>query len=128
MSEIKKKINGIELMKWVVILSLFLAFLGGLGIPEILQGGSNVCAIESDQRISEKIPYSDLSSFGKFLEYLEIEEEEDDDNHQCLNTRSSQSLSLLLVPKKITSVFSFPPRQKVKLFILFHSWKSFLHI
>lgn len=126
MSEIKKKINGIEFMKWVVIPSLFLAFLGGLGIQEVLQDSSNIYAIDSGQKISEKIPSSDLSSLGKILEYLEIEEEDDDDNHHDLDRRSSQSLSLLLVPNKITSVSFFPPRQKVKLFILFHSWKSFL--
>ena len=132
MKEIKKKIDSIELMKWVVLPSFILTFFvgfGGQGIPQNIYSQSIIYSVESNQSVSEKIHNSDLSSFCIVFGDFEIEiEAEDEDNRHYSNRKSSQPLSLPLVLNKITGVSLSHSKRIIKLFILFHSWKSFLHI
>jgi hypothetical protein len=130
MTEIKKKIIHIELIKWLVLPALILSFFGGLGGQEVPQNThyqSAAYSFDSSQNAPEKIHNSDLFSF--FIGFGDFEiEEEDDDNRYYSNRKSSQLLSLPLVINEITSAALVPSKKLIKLFILFHSWKSFLHI
>lgn len=129
MSEIKHIINGMEFRKWGIIPYFFLAFFGNFGeqvIPQDSYLQSSIYTVDAHQRIFERIADAGHSSLRKLHEYVEIEYDENDGDHHHLNNNSSQSLSLLLVPVKITSIFLIPPKVKVKLFILYLSWKSFL--
>jgi hypothetical protein len=117
-------------MKWVFLCSLIVAFFGNLGghdVPLVTHFQSGIETIDSNQGVSEKIVDADLPSFHKILEFFEKESDEDDRDHQYLEIQPSQTPSLLLFPKKTSSEFSFPPKTKVKLFILYLSWKSFLN-
>lgn len=120
-----------EFLKWVIpylFLSSFVS-LCGAATPQGTLPPSNIHTFDASLSVSEKIPASDLSSFCNVLEYFEIEEDDDNDgDHHYLNSKSSQPLSQLLVSNTKTSVSLFLTEEKVKLFILYHSWKSFLHV
>lgn len=117
-------------MKWVVLPYFIVISIGSLSDQDITQGiyfQSGIHIIDSSQRVSKKVLDADLSSLQKILEYVEPEYNETSGDQHYLDRQSSLDLSLLLVPEKIASVSSFIPKKKRKLFILFHSWKSFLH-
>lgn len=132
MIEIKRIIDSIGLMKWVVLPAFIFAFFGGFGGQEMLQAIDSPAAIYStgsNQSASRAIHEAHLPSFCKIIGDFEIEiEEEGDDDPHYSNRESFQPLSTTLVAPKINRVSFFPPRKSVKLFILFHSWKSFLQI
>ncbi len=129
MSKIKPKSNYLALLKWVVLPALALAFWGNSGSQEVLQTKDfqdQAHAIVHQAAI-EKAPFSDLSSNLNDFEYFEIEEEDnDDDDQQYTNGQSNNPESLLLMLHASVRFAQLPPLKKIKLFILFHSWKSFL--
>jgi hypothetical protein len=131
MTEFTKKKGGVELMKGVMLYSLIIVFLGlgGQEVPLNIHSQSTVYSVDANQSSSEVIYNFDSFSSDIFFVDFEIEEQEDDDDHHYSDRKSSQPLSLpLLVLNKITSSSLFLPKKIIKLYILFHSWKSFLYI
>lgn len=129
MSKIKPKSNYLALLKWVVLPALALAFWGNSSSVEVLQtkGFQDQAPAIAHQAAFEKAPFSDLSSNLNDFEYFEIEEEDnDDDDQQYTNGQSASPESLLLMLHASVRFTQLPPQKKIKLFILFHSWKSFL--
>ncbi|PHN06906.1 hypothetical protein [Flavilitoribacter nigricans] len=130
MSEINKQIIGTEFMKWVVIPYLLLISFGSFaeqGAPQGIPVAAGIQALEAHQGASYRLLASDLTSSHNILEYVEIELDENDNDHHYLDREVSQPPSPVLVPNKTTRAFFFPPKRKIKLFILYLSWKSFLH-
>lgn len=119
-----------ELIKWVVLQPLILTVfwvLGGQEIPLDIQSQSSLYSVAANQSTLEKIYNFDLSSFFRLFGELEIEvEEDDDDDHHYSNRKPSQAVSLLLALNQRTGSSLFPAKKLIKLYILFHSWKSFL--
>lgn len=119
------KINTTGLMRWLLLSSLTLVFFGEVSqeVPQDIHSPSNIYSVDSNQSVSKKIHNSELLLFCKDFKDIEIEE---DQNHS--SRKLYQPLSLPLVIKEITSVSLCSSKKLIKLFILFHSWKSFLHI
>lgn len=127
----ERKIYGIDLVKCVLLYTLVIAFLGAFGsknIPQHLHTETFTYSVDANQSGSQKLHDLGLSNYSKDLEGSEIVEEENDDDHHSSSIRSFLSVSLPLFFHKKTIDARFPPIRGVKLFILFHSWKSFLHI
>lgn len=92
MLKIRKKFNYIELLKWVVLPSFILTFLGNLGRSQVPTGlpnpSSNIHASDFNEDASKKIADADLSSFSKVFDFFELEEDNVDDK----NSESEKSL------------------------------------
>lgn len=130
MANTKRKRNSIVSMKWLVFpsLILILTLFGGLRGQDVLPNTSSpsiAYSIDAHQGASERINGSDLSTFHNIFGDFEIEVE--DEKHSS-NRRSYKHISPSLGLHKITSVSYFRDKKTIKLFILFHSWKSFLPI
>jgi hypothetical protein len=122
-NEIIKEINSIGFMGWAVLYSLMGILCWGFGGQELPQP-SLPNSIDSNQSLSEtQVSY--LSSIYTVFGAFEIEAEDVDDNDYS-NRKSCQRLSYPSVPSKQTVVSLFPAQKLIKLYILFHSWKSFL--
>lgn len=119
-----------ELIKWVVLQPLILTVfwvISGQEIPQEIQSQSSFYSVDANQRTSERIHNFDLSSFFRLFGELEIEvEEDDDDDDHYSNRKSSQPLSLPLALNQRTDGSLLPTQKLIKLYVLFHSWKSFL--
>lgn len=119
-----------ELIKWVVLHPLILTVfwvLGGQEIPQGIQSESVVYSVDANQSASEQVHNLDVSTlFWRFggLE-IEVEEDDDDDDHYA-NRKSSQSPSIPPALSKRPDGSLLPTQKLIKLYILFHSWKSFL--
>lgn len=125
------KINSKRLLKWFLFSFLFLAIFEVLGedVPQEASAISFSYAVNDLSIGSEKLYDSDINSFLKFFEGSEIEEvehDEDDYEQNFTSTNLFQRLSIPLKLNEITLISLTSPLKKVKLFILFHSWKSFL--
>ncbi|WP_236973050.1 hypothetical protein [Membranihabitans marinus] len=110
-----------------LILTLFGVF-GGHELPSYLQTHGIPNTVDFNRNTPVKIQNSDLLSSHHIVEYIEVEEEEDDEeeSHYDYNRKSIQTLlSLSLVKNEITGVPLFPCNKLIKLYILFHSWKTF---
>jgi|GEM_PF-2499248 len=121
------------LIRWVVfppLILTILGFLSGQGIPQGIQSQSILYSVDADQSAAEHIHNFDLSTIFGFWRGFEIEVEEDteDDDHHYSNRKPSQPLALPLALSKRTDGSLFPTQKLIKLYILFHSWKSFLFI
>ena len=126
MSYTKKKTSYTALTKWIVIPFLILTYFGSFGEQNTshdIHAHLNADAIDWTHNTSETVHASTQSLGTNAFEYLEIEEE--DDRHYSTK-KPSQSSSLRLGMNEKSSIASFPPKQKIKLFILFHSWRTFL--
>lgn len=127
MTGFNRNINISGLMKWAVLSSLILTFFGGQGGQEVPEGvpyGSVICSVDVENSAFESIYDFDAFLFSNVLADFEIEVENDDD-HPDSSGKSSHPLSLKLLLQERTCTF-FSPSQK--LFILFHSWRSFLFV
>lgn len=126
MTDFKRNINFAGLMKWGVLYSLLFLFFGGSERP---QASHNVrflpdsFSVDVDKSTSKKLSDLDVFSLHKVFGDLEVEIEDNDDHHYS-HPKSSPGPSLLLVLEERIDI-SFFPRKIIKLFILFHSWKSF---
>jgi hypothetical protein len=117
------------LMRWLIIPSLLLNLLGGVAIQLVqLEFSVTECSSSTDARPhGVKFIYdADLSSPYNILGNLEVEEGDDDEDGRAPYLLQSVSVPSLFVARGQTGTSLFPPRKLVKLFILFHSWKSFL--
>jgi hypothetical protein len=127
MAEISKRINSIKLIQGVLLYSLILSFFGGLGghdVPLNIHAQSIIHSGGSHQNTFRGISDPGSSSIFKICTDSEVEEDVDDDHYS--NTKSFLSLPLPLVCGEIRGIFLSPRKKIIKLFILFHSWKSFL--
>lgn len=120
-------------MKWVVLPLFIFTFLSGENHLQAVYHQSVIYSTNSIESTPKRIHNPNSSSFYKVFWDFEIEieeEEEKDDNRHYSNSKSSQTLflSLGLVLNQTSNVSLFSPRKLIKLFILFHSWKSFLSI
>lgn len=119
-----------ELIKWVVLHPLILTVfwvLGGQEVPQGIQSQSILYSVDANQSASEQIHNFDLSTFFWCFGDLEIEvEEDDDDDHHYSNRKSSRPPSLPSTLNTKTDGSLFPTQKLIKLYVLFHSWKSFL--
>lgn len=122
-------------MKRGVLHALIIAFFWSLVGQSLLvdtPARSLNSSLDSNQHTFGKSYQFDSPAFSKvlvdFKAELEVEEEEEDD-HRYSNNQSFKRLSLPLVVRDVTiRTALFPPKKKIKLFILFHSWKHFLPI
>lgn len=78
------------------------------------------------QNTSEKVLYSNLSSTLEVFGEFKVETEDDDHSHFGHRLSSKLALPLAHVDKRKYSFFR--DTKPTKLYILFHSWKSFLPI
>ncbi|GLR18686.1 hypothetical protein [Portibacter lacus] len=112
-------------MKRVVQYSLIIIFLlgqFGQGIPKIVAYHSNDSELDLAHSDAEKILALDLLSTLELLgENGEIDEHDD---YLFRNNRSIKS-SLPLVLLKATWFSLYEETKPIKLYILFHSWRSF---
>lgn len=128
--EFENKIKSTGLVKRAVLHSLLLILLWTLGGKGALQGVHYQYSTYSNdfsQSSFEKVHDFDPSSLFKV--FVELDEEVEDENvrHAAADI-SSQSLSVLSVLNDISGVSLFSSKRIIKLYILFHSWKSFLFI
>lgn len=131
MEDTAEKINIIELMKWVLKYSLIVTVfwnVSGQKIPLDIYSHSFPYSSDSNQSTSEKVYNFDVSSFLRVFGDFESEVDEDNNENDYSNRKSSQPLCLPLALNKIASVSISPPLKSIKLYVLFHSWKSFLPI
>lgn len=116
-------------MRWGLLCSLILSMMGvlpdGNGTPEVIPAQSVLYSFDAHQSVSKRILNSDLTSINKVLGDFEVEEE--DDNHSSEKV-FSQSFSPLQARIKLTRASLFIPQKVFRLYVLFHSWKSFLFI
>jgi hypothetical protein len=117
-------------MKRVVLYSLIVASfwsLFGQYVPVDTHTQSLIYSVDSSQPTSGKSYEFDSSAFSKILVDFRVEvEEEEEDHYHYSGNQSSKLLSLPLVRNETSSVSLFSPKKIIKLYILFHSWKSFL--
>lgn len=117
-------------MKWFLIPYLLLAFLFGFANQDISHQ-SHVLPTDSHSSSGE-IHSIDLFSLINVVSDFEIEtEEEDDDDNQdnYLLSESTYQSSNLTIASRLETPFSKSFHVKpVKLFVLFHSWKSHIFI
>lgn len=128
MKEIKKQIKPNKLITRVVLYALIVMFFGysrGYKVPQPIQ-----FSIDLNQSTSKKLSDFDSPSFNKVFENFEEEEKEEEEEEDRFhsNSKSFIPLFLTLFFNEITDTSLFPHPRKVKLFILYHSWKSFLPI
>lgn len=131
MKKNKGKFDSPVLLSGLLPLSLALMLYGVLGLPGTSPGLSAYSAAHAagDNAVAAiSHTATDLSALSFFYnDYeIEIEVEEDDDNHRVFRGLSAQLRSLPLILNERISTSSFLDKKPVKLFILFHSWKSFL--
>ena len=121
----KKQIEPHKLMNWVLLFFLSISFLGSY---KNLKLNSSAINNKSDLSILQKAKNQVVftSSCDKIgLQEIANESQEDDEEesgHFGPRTKSQQAFGYF--SKTCTSFF--PSINRVKLFILFHSWKSFL--
>jgi hypothetical protein len=130
MSEKKVKIDRVELLRWFVLPFLILTLLGGVigqQMPQGFHALSTVYSIDSNQSSTfQYVHDSDL--FSPYKVFGDFEFEEGDDDGRSSNIVQSQAASQPIVQKEVKAVALFPSKKLIKLFILFHSWKSFLQL
>ncbi len=119
--------NSKKMMRWVLLPSLIIALLGSSSGKESIELNQSVDFFNStdkEKSFRDLVLSSDHElDFRNFTEY-DIEEVEDDRNFS--NYNFSQTTNQAIVIYKITSISNFSSNKLIKLFILFHSWKSFL--
>lgn len=128
MTAAKKKINRIELMKWVTLLSMVVTALGSLGGQVMLPGipvSISTSKVQFTQPGAAKVSQAEWSVVGGVFKEIEVEIEDD---HHWSDGLLFPLFSWPLVHDKSSTALFFLPRRILKLFILFHSWKSFLSI
>jgi hypothetical protein len=131
MSEITNKNNNIGFVSRVLIHTLVFALLCGLGgqkAPAALPAYTIDYSVDDCHTATEQIFYKDVSTTVKALEEFEVEVNEDDDthDHSASDFRSAGKRSVPRVITALTACTSFQNTKATKLYILFHSWKSFL--
>ncbi|MBR9923131.1 MAG: hypothetical protein GYB31_20065 [Bacteroidetes bacterium] len=116
-----------DLLRWLIVPSLILTLLGGVVGQQIQPDFSVSSAYSMDAyQVGGKFLHdADLSSLHNVLSDFEVEEG-DDEEVRSSNLFYASAVSLPLVRKERIGIPLFPPKKLVKLFILFHSWKSFL--
>jgi hypothetical protein len=116
-------------MKWGLCYSLILtllgSFYGGKELPQAFHVHASIHSAAVYHSASGIIHGSDRPSC--YLDIGEFEVEEEDNDHFS-GSKIFQSLSLPQVRNAITRAALFPPQKILKLYILFHSWKSFLFL
>jgi hypothetical protein len=128
---IAEKSNSIRLIGRIVIQSLIVVFFWsfvGQYIPTFAHVQSTVCSIDSSQPTTGKSYNVDLSDCGKNHVDLKVveESEEEEVHHPFSGNQPFRLQSMLLVRYETTSISLFSPGKIIKLYILFHSWRSFL--
>lgn len=121
-------------MKSTVLYVLIAAFfwsLVGYNVPAEALASSVNDSASTIQSKSAKSNQFELSSADQALEDFAIEieieeEEEEEDQHLFCHNPSFESLFLPQVCKQLSSISFCSPRKLIKLYILFHSWRSFL--
>jgi hypothetical protein len=130
MYQIKKKIDALKLLKWVFLCFLSVAFLAGLGSNQSLKLTTSATNIQPSLLIhkSAKNNYDFNASLqNDDFHAIGLEIEQDEDEERDYSSWSSSQFQLLAIGFSAKPCVSFfPSLNTVKLFILFHSWKSFL--
>lgn len=127
MSGFLKHRSCTALIRWVVIPWLFFACSGNFSVAQAatdITFQPTLSAVDWPNGTTDHISSPDLSSAEKFFESRELEEDEDDDSDPCIERYQSSLLSPN--PPAKTAIPSFQHRKRIKLFILFHAWKSYL--
>lgn len=127
-----KIFNGSRSFKEGIFYTLIICFfcaLAGQEPSRAVHTPFNEYAVDSHSTSSAKAFAFDAPSPYQLFAEVEIEEEEEqEDHHYYANGGLFQLLCLPLVIDETIKTSLFPPKKPIKLFILFHSWKSFLPI
>ncbi len=128
MSEIKAIEKNMNWIRWMVVPAVILTCLGN---PMAAASNCNDpdISLSIDAEESNHLAFfqDDFSLVNNSLSDFEIEEVEGDDDELHTKGKFFATPIQAPVPNNISSVY-LPAKKEIKLFILFHSWKSFLFI
>lgn len=103
-----------------------LSILAGKALPDSYSQFP-VYPVEQDLFLTDGSDHSDDRRSSKLL-FSPGEFEEDEVDHSSYSAKSSQVLFKVQVHEGVSSSYSFVPATEVKLYLLYSSWKSFLHV
>lgn len=126
MSAVNTIARNIDWIKWVLLPAIILTCLSNhIGASPSFDHAEDSQSLDSRDDIPSTVYVANISPANKTLSDFEIEEVEGDDDELHGKRTSLQTPVLAPVPDEIKNLY-FPSRKEIKLFILFHSWKSFL--
>lgn len=119
--------------KWAMLFALSMlafGFLSGHELPQELSDQSAPSSIDADQKVALRSASFDLPTLNIVFDDLEKEEEEkeEEEDHSCFDRNTNLPSFVKLFFDKATITSCVPRQLQVKLFILYHSWKSFLFV
>ena len=128
MSDIKSISRYISKIRWLTISAIILLCMGSTVADSANFSPTDISFSKHSTEICHSFTFiSNYSPLNRNHGDLEIQEVEDDDDELHSNRKLFLTSVLAPVPSDISSVY-FPKKKEIKLFILFHSWKSYLHI
>lgn len=133
MASLLNNVNKYEIMKWLVILPIFtISFLnvGKTSITQLIHFSPNYSSLDYNGQSLSSQSDTDWSLFVEVCEVFENELEEEDENQFYSEGLSINSFIASSYTAQNNSSYTKvnPYTRNTKLFILFHSWKSFLFI